>query len=470
MSRRRSGALLLALGLLACQPEPPAARNVVLVSIDALGAGHVSAYGYERPTTPNLDALAAEGALFESAYTQQLWTLTSHLTMLTGLHPQVHGASRERPASPDATSLAAVLKQHGFRTGAFTGAYGFMSPIFGLGRGFDQYVMRSEKRSLDPAPIVRWIKQQARLQRENPEHRFFLFVHYYDVHSDAGTLLPYDSPPAYRRKFWPKGLRWNRRGDTRLLVEMFRDGASEQDKQAVTALYDASVNFTDEMGLRPVVEALRTHGFAEDTLLIVTSDHGEEIFEHESYTHQLPYQESTRVPLVVRGPRVPRGVRIRALAALVDIAPTVLSLLSLPVPKHAQGRDLSPLLRGEGPVNDAVYVDGRMSGYRLYPSSVIADVDGGRWSYINTVRTREDEEDGGFFTEGPGELYDLLADAGQVRDLAAERPELAERLEQQLLDWYRANALMARVLTRSEETQLLSEEERALLQDLGYLE
>ena len=124
-----------------CGPvaEPERIENVLLVSIDDLGARHTGAYGYSRETTPNLDRVAAEGTLFESTYVQQTWTLTSHLSLMTGLYPQVHGASKLRAARPAATTLAEILKWNSFATAGFTGIGGFMGPQFGMGRGFDKY-------------------------------------------------------------------------------------------------------------------------------------------------------------------------------------------------------------------------------------------------------------------------------------------------------------------------------------------
>jgi len=461
----RKGAALSALAalVLGCGAGPEI-RNVVLVSLDAVGAKHVSAYGYARETTPNLDGVAREGVLFESAYTQQTWTLTSHITMLNGLNPRSHGASEERQASSAATSLTEILWAHGFATGAFTGGVMYIRPRFGLGRGFERYVLGRGDARVDTPSIIDWLRDQRRQRDAKPGHRFFLFVHYFDAHSDAGTPVPYHVPAPDGQRYLPPGPAWDRSGGSDLLIRLKREGPTERDLEFLTAYYDAGVRYIDEHGLGPLLAALDELGLADDTLLVLTADHGEEIFEHGSVLHGYPYDETARVPLVFRGPGIPNGRRVPELAALVDLMPTILSLLSLPIPKHVQGRDLGPLLHGAGPVNDAVYVDG---GEPTYPSSVIADLDGRRWSYFAPVESRVS---GGrhVFRAGAGELFALDEDPAQQRDLAASEPDVARRLEQRLLAWFDANETLARRLGPGTRLDALSAGDRGRLEALGY--
>lgn len=454
--------------LLACGP-PPEIRHVVVVSLDTIGARHVSAYGYDRETTPHLDAVAAGGVLFENAYAPQLWTLTSHITMMTGLHPEVHGVTKRRPASPSAVTLAEILRERGFATAAFTGAGGWLHPGFGLGRGFDTYEMGRHDAQTDAARATAWLREQADQLETDPEYRFFLFVHFFDAHS-GGKDVPYYAPPPYGARYLPEGSRWERGGSATGLNELAKQGPSELDREIVTAYYDAAVSYVDAEGLAPVVDTLRELGLDDETLLVVTSDHGEEIFEHGGVLHRQPYDETTRVPLVFRGPGIPAGERVAELAALVDLTPTVLSLLSLPIPAHMQGRDLAPLWRGAGPVNDAVYVDGGDSHGFPYQSSVIADVEGRRWSYITTVRRAGKPLFRQLVAQGPRELYALDDDPEQRRNVAAQHPEVARGLEARLLAWFRDNETRARRLGRSRETQLLTPEEQGHLEALGYVE
>lgn len=445
--------------------EPPAAppRNLVIVSLDALGAGHVGAYGYERDTTPALDRVAAEGALFESAYTQQVWTLTSHLTLLTGLYPKAHAASERRPARADVVGLAQILREHGFRTAAFTGVGGYMKPDFGLGRGFEMYAVGSAGR-LDQKRRFEWLAVQAARQKADPDHRFFMFVHYYDIHSTEGTPLPYTAPKPFRLHFLPEGLGWTRRGDTSVLMQLWGK-ATPRDRHVIGALYDGAVRYADVMGLGVLLARLRGLGLGDDTLLVVTADHGEEIFEHGMSLHVQPYEPTARVPLVMRGPGIEAGLRIPDLVELTDVSPTVLGRLQLPIPDAMQGRDLGPLLDGGSLPARPAFTEG-LRTLHGGKSAVTAEIEGERWSYVNRV---VEVGEGGFETRPEPELYRLGSDPAQQRNLAADYPEIAERLRGELLAWYAMNARVAAGGAQAEEA-VLSDEERAHLEALGYVE
>lgn len=483
-----SGRLLVGLALstaLACAPAveaPPGIRNIVLISIDALGARHVGAYGYPRATTPRLDRQAQRGTLFENAVTNQVWTLTSHLTMQNGLYPQAHGASEERPAAAGATALAEILSAEGFETAAFTGVPGYMRPDFGLGRGFGRYELGDQNAELDNRIRLAWIDQQASRRADDPLHRFFMFAHYYDVHSDEGTSVPYAAPEPHGLLFLGGELDWERRGDTGLLIELQNTGAATaRDLEVLTALYDGAVHYTDQRGLAPLLDALDDAGFGDDTLVIVTSDHGEEIFEHGKCSHQQPYAETAAIPLVVWGPGIAVARRVAHPAQLVDLMPTILALLALPVPGHVQGQDLSPWLRSDSeppePERRDVFVDGIFGGiphvFWRYPSSVTGWVDDERYSYVDEVGYSDGEHATVFEAQGRGELYRLRDDPDQHVDLAARHPEIAATLRGRLLSWYAANDRLVRALRADEPSRpaqrILSEEERRMLEALGYV-
>ncbi len=483
----------VAVGWLGCSSEPPAPavpeapRHLVLISVDTLGAKHVGAYGYARDTSRAIDALAARGVLFENAYTQQVWTLTAHLSLMTGLHPQAHGASEQRAAWPAAPTLAATLKGAGFETAAFTGVGGYMSPRFGLGRGFERYAIGKTHDARDDGRRIAWLRAQAKRSAADPGHRFFLFAHYFDVHSDVGTEVPYVAPEADARRYLdevlPPGDSWQRSGDTDLLIELEKSGeATDRDRAVLEALYDAGVRYTDREGVGRLLGALDELGLAESTLVVLTSDHGEEILEHGKVSHQQPFDETARVPLVFAGPGLPRRERRSDLVELVDVMPTVLSVLDVGVPEGIQGRDLSPAWRGGALAERPAHVDGLFGGLPTlkwrYPSAITMSVDGVRYSYVGTVHNEPTERGGRrFLMFREGALYDLEADPGQTRDLAAERPDLAAQLRRALLAWYEENERVARRLERESleagqdaGVPAPSEEEAARLRALGYVE
>ena len=467
--------------------DGPGPKHLVLISVDTLGALHVGSYGYERDTSPVLDALGRRGVVFEHAYTQQVWTLTAHLSLMTSLYPQAHAASERQAAWPAAPTLAGVLKDAGFETAAFTGVGGYMNPRFGLGRGFGRYVIGKADAEHDNRARILWLRVQAESARVDPAHRFFLFAHYFDVHSDVGTSVPYDSPEAdrlpYLDEVLAEGEVWDREGDTDLLIELQKSGqVTERDRAVIRALYDAGVKYTDRVGVGALLAEIDAVGLASDTLVVLTSDHGEEIFEHGKVSHQQPYEETARIPLVFAGPGVPRGVRVPDGVELVDVMPTVLAALDVEAPQGLQGRDLSPLWRGAEGDPRPVHVDGLMGGLPTlkwrYPSSITALVDGVRYSYVATVHD-EPTEGGGrrFFLRTEGQLFDLDADPGQTRDLAGEKGLLAKSLRKRLLAWYDENERVARSLEQASRelgagagVPAISEDEAARLRALGYTE
>lgn len=467
------------------EPGREEIRNVVLVSIDDLGANHTGAYGYARDTTPTLDGLAAGGTLFENTFVQQTWTLTSHLSLFTGVYPQVHGASKIRPASMAIPTLSEILKRNGFATAGFTGIGGFIGPQFGMGRGFDRYETGEGDAAKDNVPRLAWLDEQGRLSRKDPDHRFFLFAHFFDVHSDEGTQLPYHAPAPYGLMFFPEGLAWRHRGDTALLSWFQKTGNyTAYDQDVLRSLYDGGVRYADEMGIKPLIDKLHALGLDKRTLVVITADHGEEFFEHGAPTHQQPYEETARVPLVFSGPGIPRGLRIPDVVELVDVMPTILSLLAIPVPDHVQGRDMTPLLAGVPLAPKAAHVDGILKDWWTSKSHLVALRDKKRWSYVTTVlhraraatdigASKTGAEGGGLVFEisPPEELYLRDDDPHQMNNVVAEYPGVAASLREELLAWYAQNAALAAALGGAGgEKKLLTDEEEERMRGLGYVQ
>ncbi|MEX1024145.1 MAG: sulfatase [Planctomycetota bacterium] len=415
---------ILALGLVllvnvvgGCGSKEAPRPNVLLISIDSLRRDLVGAYGFESPfapgvsSSPALDALALEGALFENAYATTSWTLPSHLTMLTGQPELVHGVDIDyHVADPSRRLLAERLSAVGYRTaGFFSGPY--LDPDFGFGRGFERYeacygpalreatrakaaleaeIERSRRGAVGTPTVDELTRRMndAILAVENESHRdvssrtvtdaalaeleaaaagdrpFFLFAHLFDPHYD------YVPPPPHDRTFDADytgaitGLDLledpaishpdPRATGPGQLVQV----ANERDMQHIRALYAGELAWVDEQ-LRRVLERLDALGLAESTLVIVTSDHGDEFFEHGSLGHRNTlFEEITQVPLIVRWPgRVAAGTRIAPLASTVDLVPTVLDWLRLA--DDTSGTSLVPLLEGrEDPRERAVL--GRM--------------------------------------------------------------------------------------------------------------
>jgi arylsulfatase A-like enzyme len=323
------------------------ARNVILISLDTLRADHLGVYGYDKPTSPSLDALAARGAVFLDAVAVSPWTLPSHATMLTGLYPLHHGArSYHTRLSDSVPSLAEIFSHAGFETAAVVSSQ-FIDRTSGLDRGFAVYHYVQEfsqpasgpKRPRNPGALVsqealRWLSQRS-------DRPFFLFLHYYDAHSN------YAPKRKYRRAFVTPGERSPINGTTLQLMQVLsgKRTLSESDLERLIALYDAEIRQLDDE-IQKLLNALDESGLRESTLILVTSDHGEEFMEHGGVLHaRTYYTEVISVPFLMAGPGVPQAWRGELPISHIDVAPTLLSLAGLAVPKEMAGIDLSRLWR-----------------------------------------------------------------------------------------------------------------------------
>jgi len=381
----RTIALLGAAALGGCHADAPAPPNVLIVSIDTLRADRLGCYGHDRPTSPVIDELAREGARFDDCQAPTSWTLPSHVTMLTGLPISVHGVCDHRLwTQPEhvglarrGTFLAEHLKARGYATGGFY-SWSFLDPQYGFGAGFDRYegvgysvatlpgigdelqrlraagdleaareLLIAHKDEIDPHQsnahnvvdkALAWLDDVVPAPDDRP---FFLFVHLFDVHD------PYTPPPPFDERFDPDydgpvdGRDVAKRNSPTVHPNM-----PARDLEHLLALYDGEIAWTDSQ-LGRLIARLRALGELDDTLVVVTSDHGEEFFEHGLKTHRKQlFKESVHVPLVLRLPGVvPAGTTIAAPVGLIDVAPTVLALCG--VEAELPGRDLLAIAAGE---------------------------------------------------------------------------------------------------------------------------
>lgn len=327
--------LVAALAAVACAPKPPApARGVVLLSIDTLRADHLGCYGYPLATSPFLDSLAARGTLFEAAYVQLPGTLPSHMSMLTGLYPEEHGVRPPDGVLPeDIPLLAEILQRAGFATAGHTEG-GYVDGSYGFSRGFAEF-----SDAADGGILTRARQFLAGRDRSRP---FFLFLHTYAVHD------PYFPTAEALADFWPRPHPETPAPTGPNLVD-FNRGRWTMSQEALDfyrASYDASIRDFDGE-LRAFFEEMEPRGLLDDTVVIVTSDHGEEFREHGKMVHEQVYPETLHVPLLILDPRRPGPRRIPAIVQGVDTMPTVLELLGVPVPAGISGRSLVPWLGAE---------------------------------------------------------------------------------------------------------------------------
>jgi arylsulfatase A-like enzyme len=335
--------------------EPPprgapleSAPGVVLISIDTLRSDHLGCYGYQRPTSPNIDAEAARGARFQAAVAPASWTLPTHMSMLTSLYPSFHklekggkvGSTRLDESEP---TLGELLHQAGYASAGFV-ANPFLDASWGFGRGFDIYRREAADASLQSRRAALWIEWHRYLSgRGLAPVPFFLFVHYIDPHE------PYAAPPPFQERFAPGyggSLSARNRLVSRFLVDDFQ---SSEDFTYVVGLYDAEVSYVDD-SLAAIFDALKRTGARENTLVIITSDHGEEFKDHGSMGHkQTLFDEMIVVPLVISWPaRIAAGTIVERQVSLLDIAPTVRSAAGAGAVGLEQGINLLPHLAAPG--------------------------------------------------------------------------------------------------------------------------
>jgi arylsulfatase A-like enzyme len=432
----------LSLALLAtggCSAGPRERPNVVLITLDTTRADHLGLYGYERPTSPRLDALAEEATVYERAYSTSSWTLPAHASLFTGRYPSSHGARHDPqgglvlaegiPAAPQGLraramsrserTLAALLAEAGYATGAVV-AGPWMLRQFGLAAGFAHYDDEGIRDA--QGRRAREVTERARSWLAEAPEPFFLFLNYFDPH------LPYAPPPAWAKSFLPPGVR-----------------PDPRDARQAAALYDAEILYMDyEVGR--LFEFLRERGLWERTLIVVTGDHGELLGDRGLWGHErFLWEPLVRVPLVVK-PAGPRraGARERAAVSLVDVMPMVLA---------DSGVGLPPGIQGELPPARA-----RPLLAEVHPMS--ADEDTGVWKarWEGPLKYLQS-------SKGERYLFDVERDPGETEDLAAADPSLAARARRGLEDAFAALPAPppgARSVTIDEET-------REALRRLGYL-
>ncbi|MHC5209609.1 MAG: sulfatase [Planctomycetota bacterium] len=407
----------------ACSEQGERRPNILLVTWDTTRVDHLSCYGYERPTSPRLDELAADGMRYTNAYAVASWTLPTHASLFTGKLPSSHGAKFDedgplkltqgiegmeewdayaaRPLGENEITLATLLGAHGYATGAVVGGP-WMRKVFGLDRGFtlyddSNYEMRPKIGEINGRRADDLTDAAIEFVDANRERPFFLFLNYFDPHRPRMPL------PAYRNLFW----------------EGAEPGQDEDRRDYELAMYDAEIVYTDEHFGR-LIEHLKELGLYEDTWIVVTADHGELLGDDGLWGHgDSLSQAEIHVPLIVKEPgaRPPRGVDGRPVQQ-IDVMPTLIERLGLPSPPNMQGQ---PMARVDHPViaesDPLAFMTEANSDWRQQGAwRVLIE---GEWKFCwNSL--------------GKHALYDLGADPDELQNLFALRPDVAERMETRL--------------------------------------
>jgi arylsulfatase A-like enzyme len=394
--------------------------NTILISIDTLRADHLACYGYDRETAPHIERFAARSVIFDAAYSQSPWTTPSHATLFTSLYPSVLNIGdwpNPGKINPRAYTIAECLRDFGYDTAGFLEA-GMVAGKFGFAQGFKPYRQGFQHIHESVPVCLDWIREE----RDKP---FFVFLHTYDVHR-------YDPPDAFRNEYVPdyegsieEGIPLAR-SLQHLQNHEFLGGLDDRDREKVVSIYDEGIRYVDHW-IGKFLAAVEEMGLLENTVVIITSDHGEEFWEHNHTGHGYTnFEEMLHVPLIVRHPDLPAGRR-SAMVRLIDVAPTIADMVGAPIRSEWQGRSF---------FNDLKGAESRGPRYSFAEKGHVnrKSVQDGRWKLIRTYRVKKDDQ-----SPFKDRLYDLENDPGEKRDVAELHPEIRAKLTKLLEAWMEAN-------------------------------
>ncbi len=406
--------------------SPRNPHNVLLITLDTLRYDYLSCNGSRKVQTPHLDAVAARGTRFESAFTSVPLTTPAHASILTGAYPPIHKV-RDNGGfvlDPKIPTLASICEQAGMSTSAIVGA-AVLNHFYGMNRGFQQY---SDEMNVNTGPdllpgvvaevraevVTRrgldWIKKWNQPAGRKAGGNFLLWLHFYDAH------FPYDPPPPYRSQY-------------------ARD------------LYAGEVAYVDAK-VGEFLKGLEDLGLLEKTLVVIVGDHGEGLGDHGEYTHGIfLYDATTHVPFLMAGPGIPAGKVITDQVRSIDLMPTIADYLGIPPGSQVQGGSLLPLLQGRGGVPDRYAFS-----ETLYPKTQMG------WSELRAVRTQSQKA----VVAPVPEFYQLDPDPAESRNVISQFPAEADKLRKIALTIAGASGPMTL------ERQQVSEQTLRELQSLGY--
>lgn len=463
--------IILVVGIIAYLMSPSVSRrkenmvadrpNILLITLDTTRADHLSCYGYGRNTTPNVDQVAQESHIFRHAVSTSSWTLPAHASLFTGTYPSRHGA-RFAPKESTANSplhvnclddklptLAEVLLENGYVTAGIGGGPWFHQK-FGLGRGFSFY--------RDPAIEngAQWMSRTAEEVNEialawlqkNHHRPFFLFINYFDPHT------PYSAPHPFSTWFGqPPGVT----DAFEVTDKLMRDGEklSDMEFQSLLLAYDNEIAYAD-FYLGKLLDEMKKVGVYYNTIIIITSDHGEYFGEHDLLTHSvMVYEEVVRIPLIIRFPHgIDEKAPVDEYVQLTDIMPTILSELDIPIPAEVQGQVI---------------------GKRIRP--VVAE-SFQHFDYTERYGSRFDNDWRAFYRDNykyiwslndEPQLFDLSIDPQETDNLALALPEKLDEFRNEMATWLTSFSPYPFARYREFEPNLKKEELESL-KALGYIQ
>ncbi|MBI2135146.1 sulfatase [Candidatus Woesearchaeota archaeon] len=452
--------------------------NVILIVVDALRFDHLGIGGYGRDTSPNIDKLAKKGTIFPNAYCPLPRTDPSMMSIFTGMYPHNHGIRLVANNKADASlaTLAETLKNHAYKT-AFIGGFGVHDHA--LEKGFDDFnlmgwkirskIKRTIFKAYNPSNYYGEARQYTDIAvnwiRKNSKNKFFLCVHYEDLH------WPYEAPKPFEHMFDPEyggNHDFNTVNHGKFSRGELIFGKAKLPKEEIEhaiAHYDGGIRYIDAQ-IHRLLGCVESHGLDDDTLIILTADHGENFGEHNFYFQHGAslYEPSLKVPMILNHSKsIPRGKIISQRVRNFDIMPTVLDILGIPILDKIDGASLLPLIKGEGKKtlnfifaesieehfkgNERVFFPGIKGKWRAMIE--------GDWKIIYIPHPKND-----IF-----ELYNLREDPQEKNDLIGKEKEIASKMKEKILDFLKpqSNEGDANITN-------LAEKSKKLLRKIGYLE
>ena len=432
--------------------NPKDGPNIILIVIDCLKANNLGCYGYNKNVSPYIDELSKQSILFKNAYSNAPWTKPSVATIFTSLYPNLHNVINTEDVLPDeALTMAEILKNNGYYTMFLCGRNIFLGKEFNFAQGFDLYINK-EVNSRDANLLTdKLISKIPELKKR----RFFAYIHYMDLH------LPY-----HRNNFNNSSSEnidnvvFDELSFITLRELTYKNQLSNNDKRRIKSIYDGQVNYVDN-NVRRLLLALDNYNLRNNTLIIITADHGEEFWEHHNFEHgHTLYNELLHVPLIITGNKLKQSI-INTRVRLIDLLPTVIDIANI---KHCkskyQGKSLAQLItQRESGIDLPVFATGTFYGTEKY--CLIKE----NMKLIqNTDQTKGKKDLIGYINPGKTELYNLDKDRLETINLSNADKEKLKRLGKDLAKYVHVGHSL------SNRRIFLNEELKEDLKSLGYVQ
>ncbi|HHT9113246.1 MAG TPA: sulfatase family protein [Candidatus Wunengus sp. YC65] len=408
--------------------------KILLFTVDACRPDHFGCYGYSRNTTPNIDKIASEGVLFTHAFSQSAWTTPGMISIFTSLYPPTHGVdAKDRTLKDDVLTLPRVLEENGYVAPVLP-KFVDIQNYWHL--GFD--VVDKERFSGEEGEDL------LKLLEAYKDQRFFIWYHYHGLHLPYNPQNPYD-------KIFQEDIFSSKSTDSesvsvvkqKSVIKNNSINFDNADKKVVVALYDGQVRQLDDY-MGQLMERMKQWGIWDNTLIIITSDHGEELFEHGFIGHASTslnaklYDEIIHIPLIIWWPKKIKHRVVGKLVQQIDIMPTILDMLGIPPSEGLQGYSLLPSIQGK-PANNSrpVFCETILGGFQSTKEMEdirLRCVRTKEWKLIYTNTPTSNVSSGGL-GDGKYELYNLRNDLKEEESIFKNHPEVARELKKKLFQW-----------------------------------